>query len=177
MKYLNLSMLYYTYMRTPLRNILSIINLVTFCLKLFVWKPNIIYLSETWVLAYISVHISKLRWLKTWKVLIGHYFTTDNHFQKCWDTSRFSLKYCNTTIPLALYSMLGRNCHIFVLAIDIQTSNSTLNGGGGRGRSNSWHVNCGKAECNVKPYVSQVLLKVIVSPEVAVKSTFKKIRI
>ena len=85
-----------------------------------------------------------------------------NHFQKCWDTSRFSLKYCNTSIPLVPYSMLSRNCHIFVLAIDIQTSNSTLNGGGGRGRSNSWQVNCAKAECNVKPYVSQVFLKMIV---------------
>ena len=56
-----------------------------------------------------------------------------NHFQKCWDTSRFSLKYCKTSIPLAPFSMLSRNCHIFVLAIDIQTSNSTLNGGGGEG--------------------------------------------
>ena len=56
-----------------------------------------------------------------------------NHFQKCWDTSRFSLKYCKTSIPLTPYSMLNRNCHKFVLAIDIQTYNTTLNGGGGGG--------------------------------------------
>ena len=39
-----------------------------------------------------------------------------NHFQKCWDTSRFSLKYCNTSIPLAPYSMLSRNYHIFCVS-------------------------------------------------------------
>ena len=56
-----------------------------------------------------------------------------NHFQKCWDTSRFLLKYCKTSAPLAPYSMLSRGCHIFVLAIDTQTSNPTLNGGAGEG--------------------------------------------
>ena len=56
-----------------------------------------------------------------------------NHFQKCWDTSRFSLKHCKTSTPLAPYSMLSRGCHIFVLVIDTQTSNPTLNGGAGEG--------------------------------------------
>ena len=58
----------------------------------------------------------------------------DNHFQKCWDTSRFSLKHCKTSTPLAPYSMLSRGCHIFVLVIDTQTSNPTLNGGAGEGK-------------------------------------------
>ena len=133
MKYLNLNILYCTYMLTPIRNILLIINLVTFCSKLSVRKPYIIYLSENCVLAYIRVNISKLLLFRTWKVVIGCYFTADNHFQKCWDTSRFSLKYCKISTPLAPYPMLSRGCHIFVLAIDTQTSNPTLNGGAGEG--------------------------------------------
>ena len=136
MKYLSSNILYCTYMLTPIRNILLIINLVTFCSKLSVRKPYIIYLSKNCVLAYIRVHISKLLLFRTWKVVIECYFTADNHFQKCWDTSRLSLKYCKTSIPLAPYSMLIRRCHIFVLAIDTLTSNPTLNGGAGEGRSN-----------------------------------------
>ena len=59
MKYLNLNILYCTYMLTPIRNILLIINLVTFCSKLSVRKPYIIYLSENCVLAYIRVQYFK----------------------------------------------------------------------------------------------------------------------
>ena len=78
MKYLNLNILYCTYMLTPIRNILLIINLVTFCSKLSVRKPYIIYLSENCVLAYIRVHISKPLLFRTWKVVIGCYFTADS---------------------------------------------------------------------------------------------------
>ena len=70
MKYLNLNILYCTYMLTPIRNILLIINLVTFCSKLSVRKPYIIYLSKNCVLAYIRVHISKLLLFRIWKVVI-----------------------------------------------------------------------------------------------------------
>ena len=132
MKYLNLNILYCTYMLTPIRNILLIINLVTFCSKLSVRKPYIIYLSENCVLVYIRVNISKLLLFRTWKVVIG------NHFQKCWDTSRFSLKYCKISTPLAPYSMLSRGCHIFVLDIGTQSSNPTLNGGEEEGEVKSF---------------------------------------
>ena len=115
MKYLNLNILYCTYMLIPIPNILLIINLVTFCSKLSVRKPYIIYLSENCVLVYIRVNISKLLLFRTWKVVIGCYFTADNHFQKCWDTSRFSLKYCKiSTPPRLLFNVESWLPHICV---------------------------------------------------------------
>ena len=94
-----------------------------------------------------------------------------NHFEKCWEESKCSLKYCNTSIPLAPCSMLNRNCHIFVLAIDIQTSNATLNGR--RRRSNSSQVNCGKENVTGNR-MSRLLLKVIVYVDINTRFLFPK---
>ena len=49
-----------------------------------------------------------------------------------------------------------------MIAVDIQTSNSILNWGGGERMPFFTRGKLLACKCNVKPYVSQLLLKVIV---------------
>ena len=82
--------------------------------------------NRTYLILTYGAFVPKLDQHATYFTDFGKFVYTYNHFRQRCDTSRFSVKYCKTS----LCNVEWRPPHI-VLAIDIQTSNTTLNGEGG----------------------------------------------